>query len=301
MKPFFSVVIPTYNRAVELKRAIGSVRAQSFEDFEILVMDDGSTDNTCEIVASFEDRRVTYEREANSGGPARPRNRGISRARGEWICFLDADDWWSPNKLLTCFEHASYMVDLIYHDLKITGNRHSFFWRTKIWARQVGKPALVDLLLNGNPIGTSSVVVRKSLMDKIGGFDENVEMIASEDYNAWLRVAQISEAFCYIPKSLGYYTLHEGGISRKDMSQPTRCAVAGFVEGLNDRQKLKLESNLRYTKSRFAFGTRQLDVSSEDLLFALKHGGVKVVVKSMAMLFAIALSRAITVVLRNRW
>ena len=84
--PLFSVVIPTYNRANMLQRALESVLAQSYDNFEILVMDDGSTDNTAEVVASFTDPRITYRWNKNFGGPARPRNKGIALAKGEWIC-----------------------------------------------------------------------------------------------------------------------------------------------------------------------------------------------------------------------
>ena len=109
----FSVVIPTYNRASKIRRAVESVLAQSYENFEILVMDDGSTDNTAEVVASFADPRITYRWDKNFGGPARPRNRGIALAKGEWICFLDADDWWTVDKLQICFDCINEKVDLV--------------------------------------------------------------------------------------------------------------------------------------------------------------------------------------------
>jgi len=86
--PVFSVVVPTYNRAEKVCRAIKSVLNQSFSDFEILVMDDGSTDNTCEVVKELADPRITYEWAKNFGGPAAPRNRGINLAKGKYIAFL---------------------------------------------------------------------------------------------------------------------------------------------------------------------------------------------------------------------
>ena len=99
MNPLVSIIIPTYNRAEYLKRALKSVFSQTFKDFEVLVMDDGSTDNTLEIVESFKEERIKYEWAENFGGPAAPRNRGLRFARGEYIAFLDSDDEWITDKI----------------------------------------------------------------------------------------------------------------------------------------------------------------------------------------------------------
>ena len=89
--PFFSIILPTYNRASFLKRSIGSVLAQTFADWELIVMDDGSRDQTKEVVTSFKDPRIRYFYQENRERSA-ARNNGIARAKGEWICFLDSDD-----------------------------------------------------------------------------------------------------------------------------------------------------------------------------------------------------------------
>ena len=112
MKPFFSVVIPTYNCANKIHRAIESVLSQSYSNFEVLVMDDGSTDNTEEIVSSFRDNRIVYDKDSNFGGPARPRNRGIAIAKGDWICFLDSDDFWKKDFLSNAFEFIKKDFDI---------------------------------------------------------------------------------------------------------------------------------------------------------------------------------------------
>ena len=97
--PFFSVVVPTYNAGIKLKDTIESVLNQTFDDFELLIMDDGSIDDTKTLVESFSDSRIKYEWKPNSGGPATPRNRGLIASSAPWVSFLDADDIWHPRKL----------------------------------------------------------------------------------------------------------------------------------------------------------------------------------------------------------
>jgi glycosyltransferase involved in cell wall biosynthesis len=286
MEQLFSVVIPTYNRASKLQRALESVLAQSYDNFEILVMDDGSTDNSAEVVASFGDTRITYRWEKNFGGPARPRNRGIALAKGEWICFLDADDWWTADKLQVCFDYINDKVDLVYHDLNIVADQPKLFGRKINKSRQVKPPVFMDLLLKGNAINNSSVVVRKRLLERIGGFNESAEMIASEDYNTWLRIAQLTEQFVYLPRILGYYLSHTQSLSQKDMSVSDRCAVSEFVPSLSIQQKIKLEANFSYTKGRFNYLAGNYVEAKADLWFTLRNGNVVTRIKSAMMLIS---------------
>jgi glycosyltransferase involved in cell wall biosynthesis len=284
MKPLFSVIIPTYNRASKLQRTIESVLGQSYDNFEILVMDDGSTDNTAEVVASFADPRITYRWDKNFGGPARPRNRGITLAKGEWIAFLDADDWWTADKLQVCFDCINDKVDLVYHDMQIVTDQPRLFSRKIIKSWQVRTPVLMDLLLRGNAIVNSSVVVRRSLLEQIGGINESVEMIAAEDYNTWLRIAQLTAQFVYLPRILGYYLTHNQSISQKDMSIPLRSAVTEFVPTLIASQKLKLEANLRYTKGRFNYLAGNYVEAKVDLFFVIRHGPLRLGIKAFVMM-----------------
>ncbi|HKK53946.1 MAG TPA: glycosyltransferase family A protein [Patescibacteria group bacterium] len=99
--PKISVIIPTYNRANFLPRAIKSVLNQTFKDFELIIVDDGSTDNTKEVINNYlkNDDRIKYIYQQNSGGPPKPKNTGIKIAKGEYIAFLDSDDEWFKDKL----------------------------------------------------------------------------------------------------------------------------------------------------------------------------------------------------------
>jgi glycosyltransferase involved in cell wall biosynthesis len=288
MSPLFSVVIPTFNRASNLKRAIESVLVQSYDIFEILVMDDGSTDNTAEIVASFADQRITYRWDKNFGGPARPRNRGITLAKGEWIAFLDADDWWTADKLQVCFDCINDKVDLVYHDLEIVSDHPKLFSRKINKSRQVKPPVFMDLLLKGNAISNSSVVVRKRLLERIGSINESAGMIASEDYNTWLRIAQITDRFLYIPQSCGFYLDHNQNLSKKDMSIPAQNSVAEFIHLLDEKQNIKLQTGLIYTKGRFNYLSGNYAESKKNLLLCFYRGKTELKAKSIFMLAAMA-------------
>ena len=287
MKPFFSVVIPTYNRACKLKRALETVLNQSFDNFEILVMDDGSTDNTAEVVDSFSDLRIIYSWDVNFGGPARPRNRGIAIAKGQWVCFLDADDWWSQDKLQVCFDCINDNVDLVYHDMEIVPDKNKSFRRKIIKSWQVRTPVLIDLLLRGNAIVNSSAVVRKTIIQKLNGINESDKMIAAEDYNTWLRIAQLTDHFVYMPHRLGYYLNHNQSISKKNMSMSARSAVEEFLPLLKTTQKLKLEVNLRYISLRYNYLTDKYSDIKDNLKFILRYGNVVKKIKALILLILI--------------
>lgn len=209
-----SVIIPTFNRAHDIGRCLESLVRQTFKDFEVLVCDDGSTDGTAAIVESYKPRlAVDYHWAPNFGGPARPRNTGVRLARGEYLAFLDSDDWWTDEKLEQSVEYLQRGADFVYHDLYIAHRRtQKSYWR-RSGSRQVGQPVFDDLLMHGNAINNSSVVVRSELLRAIGGFAEDRELIAAEDYDAWLRVAQRSDAFVRIPRTLGYYWMGDGNLS----------------------------------------------------------------------------------------
>jgi glycosyltransferase involved in cell wall biosynthesis len=253
--PFFSVVIPTYNRADKLKGTISSVLDQSFTDFEVLVMDDGSTDNTDAVVKSFNDLRINYEWYDNSGGPAAPRNRGIRKAKSEWICFLDADDAWYRDKLQICYNNIDDTVDLIYHDLNIQ-TKTKLNGRNVLRSGLLKSPVLVNLMINGNIISNSSVVVRTNILKQVGNINESHVMVAAEDYNTWLKIAEVTEKFLYIPKVLGEYVFSEDAISRKDMSICGNYAIDDFKKHLNDTQLGKCMSLNNYTHGKYLYSNK---------------------------------------------
>lgn len=284
MKSLVSIIIPTYQSCNRLKIALNSVLSQTYNNYEVLIMDDGSTDGTGEMVNSFKDPRIFYNWQTNSGGPAKPRNRGIKFAKGNWIAFLDSDDVWKSDKLQICMEHTNNQVDLIYHDLEIISNKSRIFGRKIARTRKLKKPILLDLLLNNNLICNSSVLVRKDLLDKVGGINENRNLVAAEDYNTWLRIARLTDQFIYLPHTLGYYFTHSDSLSNKDMSLPIKLAVKEFLGILNKQQKLKLEARIRYSSGRFNYLNSNFEKAKKELLFVLKKGSIALRVRSILMI-----------------
>ena len=220
MNELVSVVIPTYNRALDLVRALKSVIAQTYPHWECIIVDNHSTDNTDELVKSLEDSRIKLFKIHNNGVIAKSRNAGILHAQGKYIAFLDSDDWWSPQKLkrsLDCFEQGA---DVVYHDLQCIKKINQKFFTKKVPCRALLTSAYSDLICNGNALPNSSVVLRVELLHQINGLSEDPELIAAEDYECWLRVSKLTDKFVYIPAVLGYYWI--GGSSE---SNPMRSLV----------------------------------------------------------------------------
>ena len=176
----------------------------------------------------------------------------MKEANGEWVAFLDSDDWWTADKLDLCVKAISDKIDFIYHDLKVIGQKPSIVnYIRSNKTRQVNKAPLLDMLINGNPISNSSAFVRKKLIDDVGGLNEDAEMIGAEDFNLWLKIAFNTNKFLYIPKFLGYYTFHINGISRKDMSKCHQFAIQEFLPNLNLKFQHQAEAYNLYMKGIF--------------------------------------------------
>jgi GT2 family glycosyltransferase len=186
--PLVSVIIPTYNHAEFLPAALESVRAQTYGPVEIIIVDDFSTDNTEEVVAKHATLRTTYIKSANNGIVATSRNVGVTASGGEYIAFLDADDEWAPNKLELQLPHfADPSVVAVASDLRYAGARR--YSPSQRGAGPAGYREYVNLeIVRDNPIATSSVVVRRRDLDRVGGFDESPDFRFIEDWELWLRL-----------------------------------------------------------------------------------------------------------------
>jgi glycosyltransferase involved in cell wall biosynthesis len=179
-----SIIIPTYNRGWIIKEAIESVLAQDFIDFELIVVDDGSTDNTSEILHSYREDITVFQQ--NNKGVSAARNRGLSEASGRFIAFLDSDDLWLPKKLSRQVDYFNLNPDAMIcqtEEIWIRNNmRVNPKKRHKKLSGMIFEPSL-DLCL----VSPSAVMIRRSLFEEVGGFDETLP--ACEDYDLWLRIS----------------------------------------------------------------------------------------------------------------
>lgn len=185
-----SVIIPAYNYANYLPEAIQSVLNQTFRDFELLIVDDGSTDNTSEVIQGFaHNPKVRHVYQENQGLAA-ARNTGIRNTHGELVAFLDADDEWLEQKLERQVEvmDSKPEVGLVYTDIYFTDGQGKVL-TDRQWARRRRQTVFEDLLFSNVITGSgSSSVVRRECFDKVGSFDESFRSL--EDLDLWLRIAR---------------------------------------------------------------------------------------------------------------
>jgi glycosyltransferase involved in cell wall biosynthesis len=212
--PEVTIIIPNYNRGYCLDRTIQSVIDQTFDDWELIVVDNNSTDNSLEVIHSFKDDRILSVQTDNDGIIARSRNLGIRNAKGIFTAFLDSDDWWSPTKLEISIDYLRSGADLVYHDL------HNIFKlpvnikrSSLVGTRVLISPVFDDLLSNGNAIVNSSVVVRTDLIQKINGFSEEPELVGSEDFDGWMRLSKLTDKFRKLEPVLGFYWSGGGNLT----------------------------------------------------------------------------------------
>lgn len=213
--PFFSIVIPTYNHAEFIGRCIESLLCQTYQNWEAIIVNNFSEDNTIEVVERYNDPRIRLINNANGGVIAVSRNKGLSLAKGNWICFLDSDDWWYPNKLEASLKYLD-KYDLVYHNLdkNYSANKSN----GKVYGRQLYGDITKDLLVNGNGIPNSSVIIRKKIIDEIGFISEDKNLIAVEDSDYWIRAAFVTNKFKFINQSLGAYWIGENiSVSEKQI------------------------------------------------------------------------------------
>ncbi len=210
MAPAVSVIVPTHNRAHLIGETLQSILAQTFQDFEIIVVDNGSTDGTDRVVAALADPRIRYYWQEDTGVPADSRNAGVRMAQGKYVAFLDSDDLWRPEKLekqLALFARRpevgwgySGAVVFISNDPAKAQPR-----RVRMYRGQV----LVPLVL-GNFVVCSSIMIRRDILDEVGGF--NPEFTRADDYDLLLRIAEKYECD-YVDEPLVALRVHSKNFS----------------------------------------------------------------------------------------
>lgn len=226
----FSVVIASYDYGLYIRESIDSVLSQTYDDYEIIIVDDGSKDNTKEIVSTYSsDTRIKYYYQENAGQP-KAKNRGICESRGEFIAFLDADDIWMPSKLeeqLALF--ADPEVGVVYsrrqwidpNGVEISGNE-----------RMLQRGMILDYIFVDNFVCFSSSVIRRSFLEMVGYFDESLPM--GIDYDLWIRLASVCK-FDFVDVALVKYRTGHSNLSKNTMKR-YECAQQIMRKNLSNPQ-----------------------------------------------------------------
>jgi len=235
--PLISVVISAYNKGNFIASTIESVLRQTAGDFEIIVIDDGSVDNTREQTLKIKDGRIKYFYQEPSGLPACARNRGIERARGRYIALLDGDDRWIPEKLekvLSVFSENPG-TDVVCHDLMVTGENAKVIRRTHYGPYP--EDLYGKLLWEGNCLGITMAVLKKEIFCTHNfWFDEDERLFCVEDYDFWLRLAETGKfSFFYLPEALAEHPVSEEGIVLSNVKKNTINSLHLFDKNIKRR------------------------------------------------------------------
>lgn len=259
--PLVSVVIPAWNAADTLPSTLETVFAQTWPSVQVVVVDDGSTDGTADVLASYGEQ-ITWESIANSGGPSRPRNRGVALSEGAFIAFFDSDDLMEPDKLaramavlgkhpevgLVCSEFRSINpAGQILQDEYLQGYRR---FRGQLSPTELPKTGLLEStaafqeLLRANFVGTSSVVCRHEALAAAGPFDESMKN--ADDIDMWLRMAAAGTGFAFIDQALHAYRITPGGVTARGAAR-----IPAIIAGLEKQiPHCRREEDRAFIRSR---------------------------------------------------
>ncbi len=240
--PHVSIIIPTYNRARLLRQALSSVTSQTFRDFQIIVVDDGSTDDTAAVCESMPDVRLVHLK--HSGLPAVARNAGIAASDSELVAFLDSDDQWLPHKLVSQIAvfRENPCVGLACSDAVIEGpsapsDRKTYHSASARYRRD----SSFEVLLDDNFVIASTAIVRRSVLEHVGYFCEDAPLRGLEDYDLWLRVAATSPVI-YMPEPLACYSYSHDGLSRQQSSADHWLGVLHIFNRLQGWSRLPVSA-----------------------------------------------------------
>ena len=281
--PAVSVITPAYNAVAFIAQTIEAVRAQTFEDWELVIVDDGSTDGTTDLIAEYQDRdgRIRLLHQANAG-PSAARNHAMRQARGEFFAFLDSDDTWDPEYLerqLALFREYPD-THLVTGVARYRGGPHD---GRPMRVVVEGFPVLTlrDIIADDTAVFIMTVF-RRRVFETIGGLDEG--QWRSEDYDFWLRAATAGFVFRRNPVPLGFYRVREGSLSQNtvdmlrgilqsyDKVRPV-CPPGSLERATLDMQVARFERELLLTEAKLALERRAFADAARHLRTLQARGG----------------------------
>ena len=282
-----SVIIPTYNAAKYIEETLQSVINQTYNNIEIIVVDDGSTDQTEAILQSYKDPRLVYIKQANSGGPAKPRNTGIAASKGEYIAIFDSDDLMTPNKLSIelealkrtpnsafCCSNYSMIDDkgcLITADLWETNKAYQKLNKTRkdSFGNILFRPGeIVNSILLHNFIASSSMLIRKNVFQSLGGFDETLQN--TDDYDMWLRMSPLYSCIC-VPQALHHYRVREGNITSRGIHKLADGRTTVLKRHINKSSEKSTTLHVKKIIAKYQTGAGYYYFQRQDLKIAKRY------------------------------
>ncbi len=271
------IILPTYNSAKSLEKAIDSVLAQTYKNFELVIIDNFSDDNTESLVKKYKDKRIKYFLFRNDGVVARSRNYGMSLLKCKYVALLDSDDSWEPSKLEESVLLLDNGDDVVYHKMRIiySSEKKGAFLRKHLNSNQLNSPVINGLLSGFSVVPNSSVMIRTSIIERKPMYRENREMLACEDLELLLYLSQFTEKFKYINKTLGNYFLGENNLSNRDMSIPFTFVFNSYKNTLDAKTKILVENFIDYQKGRYLLGLSDFDNSKFYLMRVIKSGNTR--------------------------
>lgn len=298
----FSIIIPTFNRAHCLPKLLDSLVKQTYKRFEVIISDDGSTDETEVIVRNYSSKlKIKYLQSSNWGGPARPRNLGLALADFEWICFLDSDDTWYPQKLEMCSD-----VITSYKHVEVIIHKFAQFDENGRFVKVIGKYTpqknnFKNLINTGNKIVLSSLVVKKKLIERVGGFNEDRDLIGIEDYDLVLKLALHESNFKLIDIVLGEYQIGRDSISQSEIRQLQKVKKL-MVQFKKHNENFLTENRIKSIEYYMLGNFYQKDIDFKKSTFFFKKAlllnpfsqiGFKSLLKSLINVFRLGILKTI--------
>lgn len=272
--PLISIIIPTYNYGTYILQAIDSVVSQSYKDFEIIVIDDGSTDNTEQLIESNYSNVVRYFYQDNKG-PGAARNKGLEQAQGQFIIFLDADDYFLPENLQVKvnFIQNHPHVDWAFSDVFFVDNKGQFLQRGSNYFENIyyetefpSDDIFLTLLKHGNFISTASLIIRKECFDIIPDFAE--DLLMHQDYFQWLTLSKHFQSYAYIDTPLVAIRRHHtswGNYTKLSLEQRLKLYTKLEELFIQDMGGFKRAWNKRFADAYNRLGMIELDKGSKKI------------------------------------
>jgi GT2 family glycosyltransferase len=277
-----SFVIPAFNQDTYVSRAIDSALAQSHTPVEVIVVDDGSTDGTAQVLAEYKERpNVTIIRQANAGLPA-ARNRGLASSRGEFVCFLDADDYLAPT--FAAKLRAPLIEDgtlgFAYCDVQRVDRFDAQVDDYSVSsARRKVNGDIFESLIIGGYFTPNTVLVRRSVLDTLGGFD--LDLGGNADYDMWLRIIGVGHRAAYVGERLAFYRIHPDSMSTnadhmretrvKALDKAARRTPAHVATALASVQDLAVDLHAAngWLNSQWSQALRTMEAGTHDQAWSL--------------------------------